>query len=126
TAQPGSSGTLGSAHPADGTGTIPYMPAAGACSESTEQWTAGVVPAEPACTGDHRINDYTGVTYDLPISGKAMRIAGTSMARLFVSTSRTDAFLATRLEDVAPDGSVTPLSSGWQALSLRKVDPKKS
>jgi hypothetical protein len=34
--------------------------------------------------------------------------------------------LTARIEDVAPDGSVTPLSSGWQVLSLRAVDAKKS
>jgi predicted acyl esterase len=51
---------------------------------------------------------------------------GTSMARLFVSTTRSDAFITARLEDVAPDGTSTPLSSGWQLLSLRKVDPRHS
>ena len=127
TAMPGTAGTLGAAKPADGTGTIPYVPVAGVCSESTAQWTAGVVPTgEQLCTGDHRVNDAMGVTYDLPVTGKAMRIAGTSMAKLFVSTTRSDAFVTARLEDVAPDGTSTPLTSGWQVLSLRKVDPAKS
>jgi predicted acyl esterase len=31
-----------------------------------------------------------------------------------------------RLEDVSPDGSVAPLSSGWQVLSLRALDHVKS
>jgi putative CocE/NonD family hydrolase len=126
TATPGSPGTLGRA--TDGTGTIAYLPVAGACSESTAQWTAGVVPTgEQVCTGDHRVNDNLGVTYDLPIvGGKALRIAGTSRATLFVSTTRSDAFVTARLEDVGPDGTSTPLTSGWQVLSLRKVDRSKS
>jgi uncharacterized protein len=102
------------------------MPAAGVCSESTEQWTAGGVPQEPACTGDHRVNDDAGVVYDLPVAQGAMRVAGTSMAKLFVSTTRSDAFVTARIEDVAPDGSATPLSTGWQVLSLRAVDTAKS
>lgn len=126
TATPGSAGTLGGAHPADGTGTLPYVPTAGVCSESTAQWTAGVVPAnEQLCTGDHRFNDLQGITYDLPVT-KTMRIAGTSMAKLFVSTTASDAFVTARLEDVSPSGTSTPLTSGWQVLSLRKVDPSKS
>jgi putative CocE/NonD family hydrolase len=126
TAAPGAPGVLGAA--TDGTGTIPYLPVAGVCSESTAQWTAGVVPTgEQVCTGDHRVNDNLGVTYDLPIvGGRALRIAGTSMAKLFVSTTRSDAFVTARLEDVAPDGTSTPLTSGWQVLSLRKVDRSKS
>jgi predicted acyl esterase len=117
---------MGQAHPTAGTGTIPWVPVAGACSESTEQWTAGLAPAEPVCAGDHRVNDTTGAVYDLPVRRRPLRIAGTSMARLFVSTDRNDAMLTARIEDVAPDGSVTPLSSGWQVLSLRKVKRSRS
>ena len=125
-ATPGTPGTLGGAHPAGGGGTLPYVPAAGVCSESTAQWTAGVVPNnEKLCTGDHRFNDLMGITYDLPVT-KSMRLAGTSMAKLFVSTNATDAFVTARLEDVSPSGTSTPLTSGWQVLSLRKVDSAKS
>jgi predicted acyl esterase len=34
--------------------------------------------------------------------------------------------ITARLEDVSPDGSVAPLSSGWQVLSLRALDRHKS
>ncbi|HEU5033942.1 MAG TPA: CocE/NonD family hydrolase [Mycobacteriales bacterium] len=122
----GSPGTLTPSRPRTGSALVPWIPVAGACSESTEQWTAGVLPAEPVCTGNHDINDDTGVAYDLPVTQAALRIAGTSMARLFVSTTRSDAMLTARLEDVAPDGTVTPLTAGWQVLSLRKVDRHKS
>jgi uncharacterized protein len=124
-ATPGSPGVLGTSAP--GTGTVPDIPVAGVCTESTAQWTAGVVPAGlPLCTGDHAINDNLGVAYDLPVTGTSLRIAGTSMARLFVSTTRSDAFITARLEDVSPSGTSTPLSNGWQVLSLRAVDPSKS
>ena len=125
-AAPRSPGRLGAAHPRPGTGAIPGGPVACACSESTEQWSAGLAPEESVCTGDHRVNDDVGVAYDLPVRGHPLRIAGTSMARLFVSTDRSDAMLTARIEDVAPDGSVTPLSSGWQVLSLRAVDRSRS
>lgn len=122
----GSPGRLVHAHPAAGRGTVPWVPVAGACSESTSQWTAGLVPAIPGCTDDHRLNDALGAAYDLPVTGYALRFAGTSTARLYVSTTGHDAMLTTRLEDVAPDGSSTPLTSGWQVLSLRAVDEARS
>jgi uncharacterized protein len=125
-AAPGTPGALTTGKPKSGTSTLPWLPLAGACSESTEQWTAGVVPESPACTGDHQVNDQTGVVFDLPVRQDSLRIAGTSMAKLFVSTNRADAMLTARLEDVAPDGSVRPLTSGWQVLSLRAVDKRKS
>jgi uncharacterized protein len=125
-ASTGSPGKLTVGKPKAGTGMVPWVPAAGICSESTEQWTAGGAPAEPVCTGNHNVNDETGVAYDLPVSQQAMRIAGTSMAHLFVSTTRKDAMITARLEDVSPDGSVAPLSSGWQLLSLRALDNVKS
>jgi len=125
-ALPGSPGELTTGKAKSGTGLVPWAPAAGACSESTEQWTAGGVPAAPVCTGNHNVNDDTGVAYDLPVSQHELRIAGTSMAHLFISTTRNDALITARLEDVAPDGSVAPLSSGWQVLSLRALDRHKS
>jgi hypothetical protein len=125
-AMPGSPGELTAAKPKSGSGMVPWVPAAGICSESTEQWTAGGAPAEPVCTGNHNVNDDTGVAYDLPVSQHELRVAGTSMAHLYVSTSRNDAMITARLEDVAPDGSVAPLSSGWQVLSLRALDQVKS
>jgi putative CocE/NonD family hydrolase len=110
-----------------GSQTIPYLPIAGVCSSSTSQWTAGGVPMGlPACTGDHSINDRLGATYDFPVHHKAFRFNGTAMAKLFVSTTRSDAFVTARLEDVSPNGSSKPLTNGWQLLSLRKVDPKRS
>ncbi len=124
-AAPGSPGTMGG-RPATGTAAVPWVPVAGVCSESTEQWTAGAAPSAAVCTGDHRVNDMTGVAYDLPVRRRPLRLAGTSMARLFVSTDRHDALLTARLEDVAPDGTVTPLTAGWQLLSLRAVDRRTS
>lgn len=106
---------------------VPYVPVAGVCTESTAQWTAGAVPTgQQLCTGDHQINDKLGATFDFPVQGKALRFDGTSMARLFVSTTRADAFVTARLEDVSASGQSAPLSNGWQLLSLRKVDPTKS
>ena len=122
----GAAGTLGAAHPAVGQGTLPYLPVAGVCSESLSQWTAGVVPDTAPCASDDQFNDNLGVVYDLPVSGAPLRIAGPSMARLFVSTTATNGSLTVRLEDVSPDGTSTPLTNGWQVLSLRAVDPGKS
>jgi putative CocE/NonD family hydrolase len=110
-----------------GTTQVPYVPVAGLCTSSTSQWTAGAVPnREQLCTGDQQLNDRAGATFDFPVTRRPLRFDGTSMARLFVSTTASDAFVTARLEDVAPSGASTPLTSGWQLLSLRKVDPRKS
>jgi putative CocE/NonD family hydrolase len=106
---------------------IPFLPVAGVCSSSTSQWTAGGVPMGlPACSGDHSLNDALGAVYDFPVGRQPLRFNGTAMARLFVSTTRSDAFVTARLEDLSPTGTSTPLTNGWQLLSLRKVDPKRS
>ena len=116
---PGTAGAL-TAKPAKGAGegTMPWHPLAGACSRSTAQWTAS---GAPTCTDDQRMNDYTGLTYDLPLESD-LDLAGPIAARLFVSTTARDAALSVRLEDVAPDGSVTQISQGWQVLSMRATD----
>ena len=123
----GKGGTLGTTRAQDGTTTVPAVPIAGVCSKSLDQWTAGLgaAVANP-CTTSNQLNDLLGAHFDLPVTGKPLRFAGTSMARLFVSSPLPDASVTARLEDVAPDGSATQLAAGWQVLSLRKVDAAKS
>jgi putative CocE/NonD family hydrolase len=120
----GRSGTLGGTA-APGRATIAWNPLSGLCSESTEQWTAGL--AVSPCSTHEQLNDLTGATWDLPVSGSTpLRFDGPSAAHLYVSTTRRDADLTVRLEDVGPDGRVTPLTAGWQSLAMRALDPSRS
>jgi len=104
----------------------PHSPASGICTESTDQWTAGLLGILGfPCDNDQSGNDQTGLTYDLPVSGP-LRLAGPIEAHLTVSTPSPDGQLTVRLEDVAPNGQVRQLSAGWQVLSLRQLDLDKS
>lgn len=119
-------GTSGTLSKATGTGsdTFPYIPVSGACTRSTDQWSAGLAAIAP-CESDQSLNDSLGVSYDLPVS-KAMKITGAVAAHLFVSTTGKDGQITARLEDVDAAGKATQLTAGWQVLSLRKTDMTKS
>lgn len=98
--------------------------ASGLCSRSSSQWTAGIVPSTP-CATDDRVDDATGPVYDVRLS-KPLSLFGPVALRAFVSTTARDAMVAARLEDVAPDGTVTQLTGGWQVMSLRALDRSRS
>jgi uncharacterized protein len=101
---------------------LQQMPS-GVCSKSTTQWTAGGGEGAP-CDTDQELNDPTGAAYDIALPQGA-RLAGPISARLFVSTTASDAFLSVRLEDVA-NGRSHQLSAGWNVLSLRALDEARS
>jgi putative CocE/NonD family hydrolase len=104
---------------------LPWNPTTGVCSRSTAQWTAGA--AAPPCETDDRANDMYGLSYDLPVTGAPLHLLGPIDAHLLVtSAQQRDAQLTARIEDVAPDGTATQLTAGWQVLSLRANDPARS
>jgi predicted acyl esterase len=117
TAAPGSNGQLTTGPASGGPDTIAWNPATGVCSRSTAQWTAGA--AAPPCETDNRANDLYGLSYDLPVT-KPLHLFGPIDAHLFVTSANgRDGQLTARVEDVAPDGTATQLTAGWQVLSLR-------
>lgn len=124
-AAPGRPGRLTTGAATDGADTLVANPTTGVCSRSTGQWTAGA--AAPPCETDNRVNDLYGLSYDLPVEGEALRLFGPMTARLFVTSANgRDAQLTARVEDVAPDGTATQLTAGWQVLSLRANDASRS
>ncbi|MEA2487007.1 MAG: uncharacterized protein QOF16_661 [Actinomycetota bacterium] len=124
-ALPGAPGTLSDKVPAhQSADAVPWDPVSGACSRSTVQWSAGGGAGSP-CESDNEANDATGVSYDLKVP-KQMTVAGPVAARLFVSTSTSDAQLTVRVEDVDANGRATQLTAGWSVLSLRALDRSKS
>lgn len=104
---------------------LPWHTAAGFCSRSWSQWGWSHYLHSSPCDHDQRVNDPTGLTYDLPLAGD-LELAGPVTARLFVSTSGRDGFLSVRLEDVAPDGRVSQLAWGGNVISLRALDLDKT
>jgi predicted acyl esterase len=57
-----------------------------------------------------------------------VRFQGPINARLYTSVLGLvgDGLLSVSLEDVAPDGTVTRLTGGWQVISQRQLDTAKS
>ena len=110
----------------------PYVlpvPVAGLCTRSTNQWTAGIVGADPAanpCLADNPLNDQLGVVFQTAPMTEPLRSRARSTPG---STSRAlggDGMLSVAVEDVAPDGTVTRLTGGWQVISHRALDTAKS
>jgi putative CocE/NonD family hydrolase len=124
-ALPGQPGSMVAGPASGGSDPVAPLPSQGLCSRSATQWTAGALWAGTPCESDARADDLQATSYDLPIT-KPMTLYGPVNAHLWVSSTRPDGLLALRLEDVAPDGSVNALTGGWQVLSLRALDAKKS
>ncbi|HZU60652.1 MAG TPA: CocE/NonD family hydrolase [Solirubrobacteraceae bacterium] len=122
-----SSGKLTSGHPAGSQkpDTLIYNPATGVCSRSTVQWTAGAGSGTP-CETDSRVNDATSLSYDFPIK-QSLHLLGPMTARLWVDSQQgRDSLLTARVEDVAPDGTATQMSAGWDTISLRALDRSRT
>lgn len=125
----GRAGALTSGTPSAGTAVVPAIPLTGLCTRSANQWTAGV-PAmllkDLPCFKDNRLNDLGGVTFDTAPLDADVRFQGPLNARLHVSTPTGDGMLSVAVEDVAPDGTVTRLSGGWQTIAHRALDQGRS
>jgi hypothetical protein len=112
---------LSAAAPAAGEApqTFVQQPLAGVCTMSTGQWTAGLAEQLP-CFTDDRPNQLSGGAQYLsaPLTGD-VRLDGPIAARLWLTTTAADAAVTVRVDDVAPDGTSTGMTTGWQAASLR-------
>jgi uncharacterized protein len=128
-AQNGTAGALTTGTAKDGTATVLPIPVAGLCTRSTNQWTAGIINQSPLpnpCLTNNAPNDLAGVTFDSAPAAKAVRFQGPINAHLYVSSVGGNGMLSVAVEDVAPDGTVTRLTGGWQVISDRALDTKKS
>ena len=113
----------------DGTADVYPVPVAGLCTRSANQWTAGLpgtVLADLPCFHDNAANDRTGAVFETEPLTAPLRIQGPINARLFTSSVGGDGMLSVSVSDVAPDGTVTRLTGGWQVISLRQLDRSRS
>jgi hypothetical protein len=102
------------------------QPLSGICTQSTDQWTAGLLAGIP-CDTDNRLNEALGdAVYTTPVLGQPLRISGPILADLWITTTAKDAAVTVRLTDVDPSGKSTELTDGWLAASLRAVDATRS
>lgn len=108
---------------------VPPVPVSGLCTRSTDQWTAGLPTAALAdlpCWANNAPNDKTGVVFQTEPLTKAVRLRGPINARLYASSLTGDGMLSVSVSDVAPDGTVTRLTGGWQTISQRSLVKKRS
>ncbi len=113
----------------EGKSTLLPLPVQGLCTRSTNQWTAGILQQiwpESPCLTDNAINDYTGLTFQTRRLNKPFAFRGPINARLYVSSIGGDGMLSVSVSDVAPDGTVSRLTGGWQVISQRKLVRSKS
>jgi uncharacterized protein len=108
-----------------GTDEVYPVPVAGLCSRSASQWTAGLTSGTQ-CDEDNRPNDLAGTSYETAPLKRAVHLLGPVNARLFVSTTARDGMLSVHVEDVAKDGTAERLTGGWQVLSHRALDRRRT
>jgi uncharacterized protein len=121
----GSAGRLTRGAVTSGTSTLLPVPVAGLCSRSATQWTAGLtdmVLADNPCGTDNQWNDRLGAVFETAPLTSAVAIQGPINARIFASSTTGDGMLAVSVSDVAPDGTVSRLTGGWQVISHRALD----
>ena len=127
-------GSLTTGTPEAGTADVLPVPVSGACTRSANQWTAGILnagasqfPFPNPCFDDTRVNDLTGVVFETEPMKRATAFRGPINARLHTSVAGAgDGMLSVSVEDVAPDGTVSRLTGGWQVLSLAETDRRRS
>lgn len=121
----GGIGVLTQGAAVDGRAIVPPVPVSGLCTRSTAQWMAGlpstVLDGLP-CWEDNAPNDKTGVVFQTEPLTAPLRLRGPINARLYTSSPSGDGMLSVSVSDVAPDGSVTRLTGGWQVISHRALD----
>lgn len=125
----GGHGVLTRGTATDGTAYVPPVPVSGLCTRSANQWMAGIPEAALAdlpCFSDNAANDATGIVYETAPLTKPTRLRGPINARLYTSSVSGDGMLAVSVSDVAPDGTVSRLTAGWQVVSQRALVKKRT
>ncbi|HWV27598.1 MAG TPA: CocE/NonD family hydrolase [Aeromicrobium sp.] len=124
-----SPGGLTTSTPTSGETIVPALPTQGLCTRSTNQWTAGiltmVLPSLP-CFSDNQLNDAMGPVFQTEPLTEDLVIHGPANVRLYTSTPAGNGVYSVSLSDVAPDGTVSRLTGGWQLVSARALDESRS
>jgi putative CocE/NonD family hydrolase len=101
-------------------------PLAGVCTMSTGQWTAGLGEQLPCFTDDRPNMLSGGASYTSEPLASDVHLSGPVAARLWLTTTASDAAVSVRVDDVAPDGTSTGITTGWQTAALRATDAKRT
>jgi uncharacterized protein len=111
---------------------VAFLGATSPCSRGTEQWSMGALafaletaqlPEDRCTTDDRTLQAGPGaLTYTTAPFDSAKVLDGPIAARIYATSTRPETELVATLEDVSPDGSSAPLTSGALLGSFRKLD----
>ncbi|MBJ8346284.1 CocE/NonD family hydrolase [Antrihabitans sp. YC2-6] len=97
------------------------------CSRDNSQITAGIgVLGLDFCAEDARAHELNGLTFTSAPVGVPTEISGPVNLHLNTVLDATDGYWTATLNDVAPDGKSTVLTSGQLTASLRAVDDSRA
>ncbi|WP_324192565.1 CocE/NonD family hydrolase [Nocardia transvalensis] len=99
---------------------------ASVCSRDSAQITMGFSGAIPGCGEDERFHEREGLTFTSAPVAAPTTISGPIAVRLNTVHDATDGYWTVTVNDVAPDGKSTVLTTGQLVSSLRKVDDSRS
>ncbi|MGH9307622.1 MAG: CocE/NonD family hydrolase [Acidimicrobiales bacterium] len=126
-------GTLSTTAPrAAGSDTLLWSPVGNPCGRPSDQWSAGglslvtgaLTPNAPCVN-----NDTLGqlgldrLTYTTNPLARAQTLAGPIDVTVYAKATTTETQWVAEVDDVAPDGTSTPLTEGALLGSLRALDP---
>lgn len=106
---------------------ITWMPASSICSRPTSQFSLGFYGNAQCERDDRTIQVGPGaLTYTTEPLAEPQVLAGPVSATLYATSTRPDTQWVVTVEDVAPDGTSTPRSSGALIGSQRALDRERT
>ncbi|PXX65039.1 hypothetical protein DFR70_104100 [Nocardia tenerifensis] len=98
----------------------------GVCSRDLAQESAGATSIIDGCSKDSRIQELGGLTFTSAPVAEPTTVSGPIAVRLNTVHDATDGYWTVTVNDVAPDGQSSVLSSGQLVSSLRAIDEGRS
>ncbi len=99
------------------------------CSSSDVQWSLGMNGVLPkACQGNSTTVEKAqkAVIFETPVLTADLYLNGPMQADVWITTTKTQAAVAVRVDDVDALGKATPISTGLLSAAYRAVDPTRS
>ncbi|MEU0502337.1 CocE/NonD family hydrolase [Nocardia sp. NPDC005998] len=96
------------------------------CSRDAAQGSAGIFSPFDVCAKDSRVAESNALTFTSKAMTEPTVISGPINVHLNAIHDATDGYWSVTVNDVAPDGTSTVLSTGQLTASLRAVDEAKS
>lgn len=96
------------------------------CSRDAVQITIGISGLIPGCGKDERFHESEELTFTGPPVAEPVQISGPISIHLNTVLDATDGYWTATVNDVAPDGKSTVLTTGQLVSSARKIDDSRS